>query len=149
MIDNKLKSALLSVQKPARYTGGEPGCVVKDKKNIDIRFAFCFPDTYEVGMSHLGLKVIYDVLNKQDNIWCERCFAPWTDMIEQMKEKNIPLFALESKDNLRDFDIVGFTLQYELSYTNVLLMLELAGIPFYSKDRDESYPLICAGGPCT
>ncbi len=149
MIDNKLKSALLSIQKPARYTGGEPGCIIKDKKDIDVRFAFCFPDTYEVGMSHLGLKVIYDALNKQPNIWCERCFAPWTDMIEQMKERDIPLFALESKDPLTEFDIVGFTLQYELSYTNVLLMLELAGIPFYAKDRDESMPLICAGGPCT
>ena len=149
MIDNKLKSALLSIQKPARYTGGEPGCIIKDKKDIDIRFAFCFPDTYEVGMSHLGLKVIYDALNKQPNIWCERCFAPWLDMIEQMKKREIPLFALESKDPLKEFDIVGFTLQYELSYTNVLLMLELAGIPFYAKDRDESWPLICAGGPCT
>lgn len=149
MIDNKLKSALLSVQKPARYTGGEPGCVIKNKENIDIRFAFCFPDTYEVGMSHLGLKVIYDALNKQENIWCERCFAPWTDMVEQMKEKNIPMFTLESKDSLKEFDIVGFTLQYELSFTNILLMLELADIPVYAKDRDESYPLICAGGPCT
>ena len=111
MIDNKLKSALLSIQKPARYTGGEPGCIIKDKKDIDVRFAFCFPDTYEVGMSHLGLKVIYDALNKQPNIWCERCFAPWTDMIEQMKERDIPLFALESKDPLTEFDIVGFTLQ--------------------------------------
>lgn len=149
MIDNKLKSALLSVQKPARYTGGEPGCIIKNKNDIDVRFAFCFPDTYEVGMSHLGLKVIYDVLNKQDNIWCERCFAPWTDMVEQMKEKNIPMFTLESKDSLKEFDIVGFTLQYELSFTNILLMLELANIPLYAKDRDESYPLICAGGPCT
>lgn len=149
MINNKLKSALLSVQKPARYTGGEPGCIIKDKKDIDVRFAFCFPDSYEVGMSHLGLKVIYDILNKQSNIWCERCFTPWLDMAQEMKEKKIPLYALESKDSLREFDIVGFTLQYELSYTNILLMLDLCDIPFYSKDRDESYPLICAGGPCT
>ncbi|MEG1895245.1 MAG: TIGR03960 family B12-binding radical SAM protein, partial [Oscillospiraceae bacterium] len=149
MISNILKTALLSVQKPARYTGGEPGSIIKEKSDVDVRFAFCFPDTYEVGMSHLGLKVIYDILNKQPNIWCEICFAPWLDMAEQMKEKNIPLYTLESKDSLKDFDIVGFTLQYELSYTNILLMLELAEIPFYAKDRDESYPLICAGGPCT
>ncbi|MEG0021222.1 MAG: B12-binding domain-containing radical SAM protein, partial [Oscillospiraceae bacterium] len=147
MISNILKTALLSVQKPARYTGGEPGSIIKEKSDVDVRFAFCFPDTYEVGMSHLGLKVIYDILNKQPNIWCERCFAPWLDMAQQMKEKSIPLYALESKDSLKDFDIVGFTLQYELSYTNILLMLELAEIPFYAKDRDESYPLICAGGP--
>ncbi|MEG2928429.1 MAG: TIGR03960 family B12-binding radical SAM protein [Oscillospiraceae bacterium] len=149
MISNTLKTALLSVQKPARYTGGEPGSIVKDKKDIEVRFAFCFPDTYEVGMSHLGLKVIYDILNKQKNIWCERCFAPWIDMAQQLKEKKIPLYALESKDPLKSFDIVGFTLQYELSYTNILLMMDLSDIPFYAKDRDESYPLICAGGPCT
>ena len=149
MIDNTLKSALLSVQKPARYTGGEPGCVIKNIADVDIRFAFCFPDTYEVGMSHLGLKVIYDILNKQQNIWCERCFAPWTDMMNIMRQKHIPLYTLESKTPLKQMDIVGFTLQYELSYTNILAMLELAEIPFYAKDRDDSYPLICAGGPCT
>ena len=149
MIDNKFKSILLSVQKPARYTGGEPGCVYKDKDNVDVRFAFCFPDTYEIGMSHLGMKILYDELNKQDYIWCERCFAPWTDMMAKMKENNIPLYTLESKTPLKEMDIVGFTLMYELSYTNVLAMLDLAGIPFYAKDRDESYPLIIAGGPCT
>ena len=149
MIDNKFKSILLSVQKPARYTGGEPGCVYKDKEKVDVRFAFCFPDTYEIGMSHLGMKILYDELNKQDYIWCERCFAPWTDMMAKMKENNIPLYTLESKTPLKEMDIVGFTLMYELSYTNVLAMLDLAGIPFYAKDRDESYPLIIAGGPCT
>ena len=149
MIDNNLKAALLSVQKPARYTGGEPGCIIKNPAEVDTRFAFCFPDTYEVGMSHLGMKIIYDVLNKQDKIWCERCFMPWTDMYAQMKERNIPLYTLESKASLREMDIVGFTLQYELSYTNILAMLDLSGIPFYSKDRDESFPLIIAGGPCT
>ncbi|MBR5873741.1 MAG: TIGR03960 family B12-binding radical SAM protein [Oscillospiraceae bacterium] len=149
MIDNKLKSILLSVQKPARYTGGEPGCIIKNKDEVDVRFAFCFPDTYEIGMSHLGMKILYDELNKQDYIWCERCFAPWTDMMAKMKEHNIPLYTLESKTPLKEMDIIGFTLMYELSYTNVLAMLDLAGIPFYAKDRDESHPLVIAGGPCT
>ena len=149
MIDNKLKSILLSVQKPARYTGGEPGCIMKNKEDIDVHFAFCFPDTYEVGMSHLGMKILYDAMNKQDNIWCERCFAPWTDMHRKMKENNIPLYTLESKTPLREVDIIGFTLQYELSYTNILQVLDLSGIPFMAKDRDENWPLIIAGGPCT
>ncbi len=149
MIDNKLQEVLLSVQKPARYTGGEQGCIMKNKEDIDVHFAFCFPDTYEIGMSHLGLKVIYDVLNKEDNIWCERVFTPWIDMLEKMKEKDIPLYSLESKTPLRDMDILGFTLQYELLYTNILAMLDLSGIPFRSKDRDMSYPLIYAGGPNT
>ena len=149
MIDNKLKSILLSVQKPARYTGGEPGCIMKNKEDIDVHFAFCFPDTYEVGMSHLGMKILYDEMNRQENIWCERCFAPWTDMHEKMKENNIPLYTLESKTPLKEVDIIGFTLQYELSYTNILQVLDLSGIPFMAKDRDESWPLIIAGGPCT
>ncbi|MEG1863451.1 MAG: TIGR03960 family B12-binding radical SAM protein [Oscillospiraceae bacterium] len=149
MIDNNLKAALLSVQKPARYTGGEPGSIIKNKSEINSRFVFCFPDTYEVGMSHLGMKVIYDVLNKEDNIWCERCFMPWTDMYAQMKERNIPLYTLESKTPLIEMDIIGFTLQYELSYTNIIAMLDLSNIPFNAKDRDERYPLIIAGGPCT
>ncbi len=149
MIDNKLKSILLSVQKPARYTGGEPGCIIKNREDVDVRFAFCFPDTYEVGMSHLGMKILYDSLNREDNIWCERVFAPWTDMHRKMKEHNIPLYTLESKTPLKEMDIIGFTLQYELSYTNILQVLDLSGIPFYAKDRDESWPLIIAGGPCT
>ena len=149
MIDNKLKSILLSVQKPARYTGGEPGCIMKNKEDIDVHFAFCFPDTYEVGMSHLGMKILYDAMNKQDNIWCERVFAPWTDMHAKMKENNIPLYTLESKTPLNEVDMIGFTLQYELSYTNILQVLDLSGIPFYSKDRNENHPLIIAGGPCT
>ncbi|MEG2193120.1 MAG: TIGR03960 family B12-binding radical SAM protein, partial [Oscillospiraceae bacterium] len=133
----------------ARYTGGEPGSIIKNKSEINSRFVFCFPDTYEVGMSHLGMKVIYDVLNKEDNIWCERCFMPWTDMYAQMKERNIPLYTLESKTPLIEMDIIGFTLQYELSYTNIIAMLDLSNIPFNAKDRDERYPLIIAGGPCT
>lgn len=147
-LDEKLKAALAAVQKPGRYTGGEPGCVYKEKEKLDLRFAFCFPDTYEVGMSFLGMKILYEILNKRDNIWCERVFMPWVDMKEQMQQRDIPLYALESKDPLGMFDVVGFTLQYELSYTNILAMLDLAQIPFYAKDRGEDAPFIVAGGPC-
>ena len=147
-LDEKLKAALAAVQKPGRYTGGEPGCVYKEKEKLDLRFAFCFPDTYEVGMSFLGMKILYEILNKRDNIWCERVFMPWVDMKEQMQQRDIPLYALESKDPLGMFDVVGFTLQYELSYTNILAMLDLAHIPFDAKDRGEDAPFIVAGGPC-
>jgi len=148
MIDKKLRRLLLKVQKPARYIGNELGSVHKDLSKVDVRFAFCFPDTYEVGMSHLGMKILYSLLNDMDGVWCERVFAPWTDMIEEMKKENIPLFSMESMSKVSDFDILGFTLQYELSYSNIVMMLKLAGIPVMSKDRDESYPIICAGGPC-
>ena len=148
MFDPKLKEALSHVQKPGRYTGGEPGSVYKDKSAVDVRFAFCFPDTYEVGMSFLGEKILYELLNAHQNWWCERAFMPWLDMKAEMERLHLPLYTLESKDPLTDFDAVGFTLQYELSYTNILAMLDLAGIPFYSKDRDERWPLIVAGGPC-
>ncbi|MEG1932636.1 MAG: TIGR03960 family B12-binding radical SAM protein, partial [Pygmaiobacter sp.] len=143
------KQALAAVQKPGRYTGGEPGSVYKDPSKTDCRFAFCFPDTYEVGMSFLGMKVLYEILNSRDNIWCERAFMPWVDMLSEMKTLELPLYALESKTPLNEFDIVGFTLQYELSYTNILAMLDLAHIPFFAKDRGEDQPLIVAGGPCT
>ena len=148
MFDPKLKEALSRVQKPGRYTGGEPGSVYKNKDEVDVRFAFCFPDTYEVGMSFLGEKILYELLNSHENWWCERAFMPWLDMKAEMERLNLPLYTMESKDPLTAFDAVGFTLQYELSYTNILAMLDLAGIPFYSKDRDESWPLIVAGGPC-
>ena len=151
MLHKKIENILPLVQKPARYTGGELNSVVKDKSNIDIRFAFCFPDTYEIGMSHLGLKILYGLINSRDNFWCERVFAPWVDMEELMRKNKIPLFGLESRDSLKDFDAVGFTLQYELSYTNVLNMLDLAGIPVKSQDRGEllsDNPIIVAGGPC-
>ena len=148
MFDPKLKEALGQVQKPGRYTGGEPGSVYKDKEKVDVRFAFCFPDTYEVGMSFLGEKILYELLNSHENWWCERAFMPWLDMKAEMERLGLPLYTMESKDPLTAFDAVGFTLQYELSYTNILAMLDLAGIPFYSKDRDESWPLIVAGGPC-
>ncbi|MBQ7858616.1 MAG: TIGR03960 family B12-binding radical SAM protein [Faecalibacterium sp.] len=148
MFDPKLKEALSRVQKPGRYTGGEPGSVYKDKDKVDVRFAFCFPDTYEVGMSFLGEKILYELLNAHENWWCERAFMPWIDMKAEMERLQLPLYTMESKDPLTAFDAVGFTLQYELSYTNILAMLDLAGIPFYSKDRDGSWPLIVAGGPC-
>ena len=147
-MDYTFEKILRLVQKPGRYVGGERGAVIKDKKDVDLRFAFCFPDTYEIGMSHLGMKILYNIINEQPDMWCERVFAPWFDMREQMAENNIPLYALESRDKLTAFDIVGFTLQYELSYTNILYMLELAGIPYWAKDRGEHDPIIVAGGPC-
>ncbi len=144
----KLDKLLLKAEKPARYVGSELNEIIKNKEDIDLRFAFAFPDVYEVGMSHLGMHILYNLLNSQDNIWCERVFAPWVDMENIMRENNIPLFALESKDELKDFDIIGFTLQYEMSFTNVLNMLDLAGIPVRSEKRDDNMPLIIAGGPC-
>ena len=148
MDTKKFESLLLSVQKPGRYSGGEINSVIKDKEKVDIRFAFCFPDTYEIGMSHLGMKILYSQFNSRDDIWCERVFAPWLDFEEVMRRENIPLFALESRDPIKDFDFIGFTLQYEMAYTNVLNMLDLAGVPLKSKDRKSLSPLVVAGGPC-
>ena len=147
-ISPKLREALGQVQKPGRYTGGEPGCTYKDKSKVDVRMAFCFPDTYEIGMSFLGEKILYELLNRHENWWCERAFMPWTDMKAEMERLDIPLYCLESKDPLTDFDIVGFSLEYELCYTNVLAMLRMSGIPLRTADRDERWPLIIAGGPC-
>ena len=144
----EVEKILQYVQKPARYTGGELNSAVKDKNKIDIRYAFCFPDTYEIGMSHLGMKILYGLVNEREDAWCERVFAPDTDMEEQMRKHNVPLFALESGDYLTEFDMIGFTLQYELCYTNVLNMLDLAGIPLLSSERTELTPIICVGGPC-
>ncbi len=143
-----LDELFLAVQKPSRYTGGELNSVMKDKTEVDVRFAFCFPDLYEVGMSHLGMKILYGLFNEQPDIWCERVFAPDTDMEALMREHGVPLWALESRDPLTAFDFVGFTLQYEMSFTAILNMLDLAHIPVRSADRDESYPLVVAGGPC-
>lgn len=143
-----LKEILLQVTKPARYIGNEINMVVKDKEKVDIRFAFCFPDVYEVGMSHLGMQILYYFLNRREDTYCERVFAPWVDMEEKMRQHNIPLYALETGDAIRSFDFVGFTLQYEMSYTNIINMLDLAGIPIWSKDRDENCPIVIAGGPC-
>ena len=144
----EVEKLLQYVQKPARYIGGELNAVTKDRNSVDIRYAFCFPDTYEIGMSHLGMKILYGLVNERDDAWCERVFAPDNDMEEQLRKNSVPLFALESGDYIRDFDMIGFTLQYELCYTNVLNMLDLAQIPLKSSDRNELTPIICVGGPC-
>lgn len=144
----RLDEFLLDVQKPSRYIGGETGSVVKDKSKVDIRFAFCFPDTYEIGMSHLGMKILYGLKNAVPNYWCERVFMPLPDMEEQMRARDIPLYALESLDPIKDFDFIGFTLQYEMSYTNVLEMLDLAGVPVLASERGGLTPIVMAGGPC-
>ncbi|MBO5410765.1 MAG: B12-binding domain-containing radical SAM protein, partial [Clostridia bacterium] len=148
MYPKKLENLLLKVQKPGRYTGGELNSVVKDKNKVDIRYAFCFPDTYEIGMSHLGMKILYSLVNARDDAWCERVFAPWVDMEAVLRENGILLYALESGDPLTEFDLIGFTLQYELSYTNMLNMLDLAGIPVRAKDRTSLAPIVVAGGAC-
>ena len=148
MLSQKIEKILQEVQKPGRYVGGELNSIIKDKNKVDVRYAFCFPDTYEIGMSHLGMKILYSVVNRLDYAWCERVFAPDVDMEEKMRENGIKLWALESGDPLDEFDMLGFTLQYELSYSNILNMLDLAGIPLYSKDRTELAPLVVAGGPC-
>ncbi len=148
-VKEKIEKHLLSVQKPSRYIGGEVGSVIKDKSKIDVRFAFCFPDTYDIGMSHLGMKILYSLTNERENYWCERCFAPSEDFEAIMRENDIPLYALESLDPIKDFDFIGFTMQYELSYTNVLNMLDLAGIPIFASERgDELGQIVMAGGPC-
>lgn len=136
------------VEKPGRYIGTEWNSIHKDPGQVDIRFAFCFPDVYEVGMSHLGMKILYHLLNDQQDVFCERVFAPWPDMEEEMRKSDIKLFGLESRDYIDSFDFVGFTLQYEMSYTNIVNMLDLAGIPIRSGERNESHPFIVAGGPC-
>ena len=148
MIDAKLERILLRVQKPARYTGGEYNEIIKDKANVDVRFAMCFPDTYEIGMSNLGLRILYGSMNEADGVCCERAFAPWGDMEEEMRKAGIPLYALESGDSLKEFDFVGFSLGYEMAYTNVLNMLDLAHIPLHSDQRGEEDPIIVAGGTC-
>ncbi|MDF2522068.1 MAG: Radical domain protein [Clostridia bacterium] len=139
---------LARVEKPGRYVGNEWNSVHKSLEGINIRFAFCFPDVYEVGMSHLGMKILYHMLNDEKDIYCERVFAPWPDMEKEMRENNVSLFALESMDYVKDFDFIGFTLQYEMSYTNILNILDLAGLPVKSADRKEGQPFVIAGGPC-
>ena len=142
------EAILNQVQKPGRYTGGEMNSIIKDKRDVDIRFAFCFPDVYEIGMSHLGMKILYSALNAMDGVWCERVFAPWDDMEAKMREHHLPLYALESKDALHHFDFIGFTMQYELSYTNVLNMLDLGGVELLAQNRGEDDPFVIIGGPC-
>ena len=146
MFDPKLKEALGRVQKPGRYTGGEPGSVYKDKEKVDVRFAFCFPDTYEIGMSNIGMRILYATMNQMPGVWCERVFAPWGDMEAEMRRAGIPLYALESGDPVSEFDVVAFSLGYEMAYPAVLNMLDLAGIPLRSADRPELTPLVIAGG---
>lgn len=149
MLKDQIEKHLLEVQKPSRYIGGEVGSIIKDKSKVELRFAFCFPDAYDIGMSHLGMKILYSLTNERENYWCERCFAPSEDFEAIMRENNIPLYALESLDPIKDFDFIGFTMQYELSYTNVLNMLDLAGIPIFAKDRtQELTQIVIAGGPC-
>lgn len=148
MKDDRYAELLKNVEKPGRYTGGEWNSDEKDPADVDTRLCFCFPDSYEIGMSNLGMRILIDCFNKTKGVFCERSYAPWPDMEAQLKEKNVPLFALESGDPLGKFDLLLFTLQYELCYTNVLNMLSLAGIPMESRERGEEYPLIVAGGPC-
>jgi len=147
-MNRTLEHILPRVQKPARYTGGEYNAVIKDRSRVDTRVALCFPDTYEIGMSNLGIRILYGVINQMDGVWCERVFAPWGDMEEEMRRESIPLYGLESGDSIADFDIIGFSLGYEMSYTNVLNMLDLAGLPLRSAERTGLSPLIIAGGTC-
>ncbi len=145
-LDDKI---LLKVDKPARYIGGEVNSVMKDKNEVDIRFAMCFPDVYEIGMSHLGIQILYDMFNQREDVWCERVYSPWPDLDKVMREENIPLFALESQDPIREFDFLGITIQYEMCYTNILQILDLSQIPLRAADRTEEDPLVMGGGPCT
>ena len=140
---------LLQIEKPARYIGGEINSVMKDPSEVDIRFAMCFPDVYEIGMSHLGIQILYDMFNRREDTWCERVYSPWTDLDKILHEKNIPLFALESQDPIRDFDFLGITIQFEMCYTNILQILDLSQIPLHASERTEADPIVIGGGPCT
>lgn len=140
---------LMQVEKPARYIGNEVNAVMKEKDMVDIRFAMCFPDVYEIGMSHLGIQIIYDMLNQFEDVWCERVYSPWVDLDKIMRKENIPLFALESQEPIRDFDFLGITLQYEMCYTNILQILDLSCIPLLAKDRSDAHPIVIGGGPCS
>ena len=139
---------LLRIEKPARYIGNEVNSVNKDADKVDVRFCMCFPDVYEIGMSHLGLQILYDMFNRREDVWCERVFSPWTDMDKEMRSEGIPLFALESQDPVRDFDFLGITLQFEMCYTNILQILDLSGIPLSAHERTEKDPFVIGGGPC-
>ncbi len=139
---------LLKIEKPARYIGNEVNSVMKDSEKVDIRFAMCFPDVYEIGMSHLGIQILYDMFNRREDVWCERVYSPWLDLDKLMREQQIPLFALESQDPVKNFDFLGITLQYEMCYTNILQVLDLSGIPLHADQRDETDPIVIGGGPC-
>ena len=145
-MDKRLERILPRVQKPARYVGGEYNAVMKPKDEVDVRFAFCFPDTYEIGMSNLGFRILYGVMNDMPGVWCERAFTPWTDMEEEMRAAGIPLWCLESGDPVGQFDIIGFSVGYEMAYTAMLNMLDLSGLPLRSEDRPDLTPLVIAGG---
>ena len=145
-MDKRLERILPRVQKPARYTGGEYNQIIKNKDEVDIRLAFCFPDTYEIGMSNLGMSILYHTMNSLDFVWCERVFAPWGDMYEEMKKAQLPLYALESGDSLDRFDALAFSIGYEMAYTTVLDMLDMAGIPLKADERKSLLPLVFAGG---
>lgn len=140
---------LLSIESPARYIGGEVNSVMKDPAEVDIRFAMCFPDVYEIGMSYMGIQILYDMFNRREDVWCERVYSPWTDLDKIMREQKIPLFALESQDPLKEFDFLGITLQYEMCYTNILQVLELGQIPLLASERTDEHPLVIGGGPCS
>lgn len=148
LLKEQIDSLLDRVQKPARYMGGEMNCVLKDSESVDIRYAFAFPDVYEVGMSHLGSRILYDIINKRSDALCERVFMPWVDMADLMRKEGVPLFSIETRSPIGGFDMLGFTLQYEMSYTNILEMLDLSGIPLRSEDRTWEHPIVIAGGPC-
>ena len=138
---------LMKIEKPARYIGNEVNAVVKDRDSIDVRFCMCFPDVYEIGMSHLGIQILYGMLNSWDDVWCERVYSPWVDLDEIMRKENIPLFALESQDPIKDFDFLGITIQYEMCYTNILQVLDLAGIPLLATERERTVPSLSAAVP--
>ena len=140
---------LMKIEKPARYIGGEVNSVMKDPEKVDIRFAMCFPDVYEIGMSHLGIQILYDMFNRREDVWCERVYSPWLDLDRVMREEKIPLFALESQDPVKNFDFLGITIQFEMCYTNILQILDLSGIPLHAADRTEEDPFVIGGGPCT
>ena len=140
---------LLKIEKPARYIGNEVNSGMKDANKVEMRFAMCFPDVYEIGMSHLGIQILYDMFNQREDVWCERVYSPWLDLHKIMKEEQIPLFALESQDPIREFDFLGITIQYEMCYTNILQILDLSRIPIHSRDRSEADPIVIGGGPCT
>ena len=136
---------LMKIEKPARYIGNEVNSVMKEKEKVDIRFAMCFPDVYEIGMSHLGIQILYDMFNRREDVWCERVYSPWTDLDKIMREEKIPLFALESQEPIKKFDFLGITIQFEMCYTNILQVLELSQIPLHSVDRTEEHPIVIGG----
>ena len=139
---------LMKIDKPARYLGNELNSIIKDKNDVDIRFVMCFPDVYEIGMSHLGIQILYDMLNRRDDVWCERLYSPWPDLHKILKEQDIPLFSLESQEQVKDADFLGITIQYEMCYTNILQILDLSHIPMFAKDRNWDVPIVIGGGPC-